>query len=100
MKRSLKKSACNAVISVLIASASLACPQTVNELTSHKVKLESVNYLGKRAVKIIEDGTVANGEAYAIVKDALFHNGAIKVELAGRPTEGAAGAARGFIGIA
>jgi hypothetical protein len=45
------------------------------------VKLESVDYLGKRAVKITEDGQVANGEAYAIVKDAVFHNGEIEVEL-------------------
>jgi len=43
---------------------------------------------------------VANGEAYAVVKDAVFHNGAIEVELAGRPASGAAAAARGFIGIA
>ena len=64
------------------------------------MKLESVDYLGKRAVKITEDGQVANGEAYAIVKDAVFHNGAIEVELAGRPAASAAGGARGFIGIA
>jgi len=64
------------------------------------VKLESVYYLGKRAVKITEDGMVANGEAYAMVKDAAFHNGEIEVELAGRPAEGTASAARGFIGIA
>jgi len=85
---------------VLIASASLACTQTVSQLTPHKVKLESVDYLGKRAVKITEEGTVANGEAYAMVKDAMFHNGEIEVELAGRPAEGAASAARGFVGIA
>jgi hypothetical protein len=36
----------------------------------------------------------------SIVKDAVFHNGAIEVELAGRPAAGAAGDARGFIGIA
>ena len=79
---------------------SLAYAQTVNQLTPHKVKLESVDYLSKKAVKITEDGTVANGEAYAIVNDAQFHNGAIEVELAARPADGAAGAARGFIGIA
>jgi hypothetical protein len=69
-------------------------------LIPHQVKLESVDYLGKRAIKITEDGQVANGEAYAIVKDAVFRNGAIEVELAGRPAAGAAGDARGFIGIA
>jgi hypothetical protein len=100
MKLSLRKPDCTLALLVLVASASLACAQTVGQLTPHKVKLESVDYLGKRAVKITEDGMVANGEAYAMVKDAAFHNGDIEVELAGRPAEGAAGAARGFIGIA
>ena len=72
MKRSLRKSACGTVILVLIASASLASTQTGSQLTPHKVKLKSVDYLGKRAVKITEEGTVANGEAYAMVKDAMF----------------------------
>jgi hypothetical protein len=77
------------------------CAQSVDQLTPHKVKLEMVDYLGKRAVKITEDGQVPNAEAYAIVKDAVFHNGSIEVELAGRPAGGAAAfGARGFIGIA
>ena len=41
-----------------------------------------------------------NGQAYAIVKGAAFHNGEIQVELAGRPAAGAGAAARGFVGIA
>jgi hypothetical protein len=56
--------------------------------------------MGKHAVKIIEEGQVPNGEAYAIVKGASFHNGDIEVELAGRPAGNAPGGARGFIGIA
>ena len=93
-------SACNPVFWILIACASVASSQTVGQLIPHKVKLESVDYLGKRAVKITEDGQVPNGEAYAVVKDTAFHNGAIEVELAGLPAAGAASAARGFIGIA
>src|SRR5438128_994652 len=73
--------------------------QTVERLTPHQVKLESVDYSGKRAVKIVEDGQTPNGEAYAIVTGAVFHNGEIEVELAGRPAGDAAAAARGFIGI-
>jgi hypothetical protein len=88
------------IVGALVASASPASAQTVGQLIPHNVKLESVDYLGKRAVKITEDGEVANGEAYAVVKDAVFHNGAIEVELAGRPAAGAAAAARGFVGIA
>jgi hypothetical protein len=83
-----------------LAMASLMSAQTLDQLTPHQVKLESVDYSGKRAIKIVEDGQVPNGEAYAIVKGAAFHNGEIEVELAGRPAGGAAAAARGFIGIA
>lgn len=91
---------CMPLLLVCFGFASLASAQTAAQLIPHKVKLESVEYLGKRAVKITGDGPVPNGEAYAIVKDAVFHNGAIEVELAGRPAVGADGGARGFIGIA
>jgi hypothetical protein len=57
-------------------------------LIPHNVKVESIDYLGKRAVKITEESQVANGEAYAIVKDTMFHDVAIEVELAGRPAPG------------
>jgi hypothetical protein len=100
MKTTLMMSARNPLFWALVAYAPLASAQTVGQLIPHKVKLESVDYRGKRAVKITEDGEVANGEAYAVVKDAVFHNGAIEVELAGHPAGGAAAAARGFIGIA
>ena len=83
-----------------LVAASAASAQTVDQLVAHNVKLESVEYSGKRAVKITEVGQVANGEAYAVVKDAVFHNGGISVELAGRPAGGAAAGARGFVGIA
>ena len=83
-----------------LAIASLASAQTVDQLTPHKVKVEQVEYKGNHAIKIVEDGDVPNGEAYAIVKGATFHNGEITVELAGQPAGGAAAAARGFIGIA
>src|SRR5437867_8749393 len=100
MKSALIASVCNPMFCTVLAFALPASAQTVGQLISHNVKLESVDYLGKRAIKITEDGQVANGEAYAVVKDAVFHNGEIQVELAGRPAGGAAAAARGFIGIA
>jgi len=100
MKQSLMRSVCNPAFWVQLAVASLASAQTVDQLIPHKVKLESAEYLGKRAVKITEDGQVADGEAYAIMKGSAFHNGAIELELAGRPAAGVGGGARGFIGIA
>lgn len=77
-----------------------AAAQTVDQLVPHNVKLESVEYQGKRGIKVVEDGNVANGEAYAVVKDSNFHDGSIDVEVAGRPASGVAEGARGFIGIA
>ena len=82
-----------------LAIASLASAQTINQLTPHNVKAESVDYKGKRAIKLLETGDVANGEAYAVVKGAAFHNGEIEVEIAGLPAGGAVAAARGFIGV-
>jgi hypothetical protein len=92
--------ACTPVIWVLLACAPSASAQTIGQLIPHQVKLESVTYLGKPAVKITEDGTVANGEAYAVMKDIVFHNGEIEVQLAGRPAAAADSTARGFVGIA
>ena len=89
---------CIAITTFAIATAASA--QTVDQLTPHNVKLEQVEYKGKRAIKIVEDGEVPNGEAYALVKGATFHNGAIEVELAGRPAAGLGESPRGFIGIA
>ena len=83
-----------------LAMAPLMSAQTLDQLTTHQVKLESVDYVGKRAVKVVEDGQVKNGEAYAMVRGATFHNGEIEVEVAGRPAGGAFTTARGFIGVA
>lgn len=77
-----------------------AAGQTVDQLIPHRVKLESVEYRGKRAIRIVEEENVPNGEAYAVLKGTEFHNGTIDVTLAGRPAEGASSGARGFIGIA
>jgi hypothetical protein len=99
MKKAFAMSVCLPVF-WFVGFASPASAQTVEQLTPHKVKLESVDYLGKRAIKIIEDGQADDGEAYAIVKSNVFHNGTIELELAGSPAAGAMGGARGFIGMA
>ena len=92
-----------AIAAALCVDPDAASPldaQTVDQLIAHRVRLESVEYLGKRAVKVTEDGDVPNAQAYAIVKGAAFHNGEIQLELAGRPAAGTVAGARGFIGIA
>jgi hypothetical protein len=102
MNTHLPRLGCLVRFCTIVAIASPASAQTVAQLTPHMVKVEQADYLGKRAIKIVEDGQVPNGEAYAIVKDAVFHNGTIEVELAGRPATraGADAGARGFIGVA
>ncbi len=96
----------NAMPTTLLASwsylaiTSLMFGQSVDQLIPYRVKLDAVDYLGKHAVRLTEDGDVPNGEAYAVVKNSVFHNGSIELELAGRPASNAPGAARGFIGIA
>ena len=85
---------------VALAVPSTTAAQTIDQLTPNKVKLEPVDYRGKRAIRITEDGSVPNGEAYAVVKGADFHNGTIEVELAGQPSAKAGPDARGFIGVA
>ena len=91
---------CLRTLTLAITSVSLLFSQTVDQLTPHRVKVSSVEYRGKRAVQIIEDGPVPDGEAYAVVRGSSFHNGEIEMEVAGRPAPGADGGARGFIGIA
>lgn len=99
MKKSFQLSWCTAGLYFPLAGVPVLPAQTIDRLIPHQVTLESVDYLGKRAVKITEDGQVPNGEAYAIVKGAVFHNGSIEVALAGRPATEASGS-RGFIGVA
>jgi len=88
------------VAAVLCTLPGVAAAQSLDQLTPHKVKITAVDYQGKNAVKIVEDGTVPNGEAYAIVKGPDFHDGTIDVQVAGRPAPGVGEGARGFIGIA
>jgi hypothetical protein len=99
MYSTLQSLAFAGLLTLALITAPEAVAQSVGQLTPHKVKVESVEYSGKRAVRLVEDGEVPNGQAYAEVKGSAFHNGEILVELAGRPAPGVAGGARGFIGI-
>lgn len=99
-KQLLRLLRCGRVLGLSLAVASsLVSAQSVDRLIPHRVKLEAVDYRGKPAVKIVEDGPVPDGEAYATVKGESFHDGEITVELAGLPARDAESGARGFIGI-
>jgi hypothetical protein len=76
------------------------CAQTPEQLEARGVTVASATYQGKSAVRIDALPTASNGQSFAVVKDSRFQNGAIEVELAGKPAANAGPAARGFIGIA
>lgn len=84
-------------------SALLAAPltaQTVDRLEGQNVSIAHTSYKGRSAIQLIAAPDALNATSYAVVKDALFRDGAIEVDLAGQPAAGAGAGARGFIGIA
>jgi hypothetical protein len=83
--------------------ALLAVPlaaQSADRLVGKNVSLTPTNYKGRSAIQVIANPAAANATSYAVVKDVLFRDGTIEVDLAGQPAAGASGDARGFIGIA
>jgi len=84
-------------------SALLAVPlaaQSADRLTGKNVSIAQVTYKGRSAIQVIAAPDTPNASSYAVVKDAMFRDGTIEVEVAGQPAPGAPGGARGFIGIA
>ena len=70
----------------------LLVAQDVSRLELKNVRAEAVRYRGAEAVKL-------EGDGMAVMKGSRFHNGSIELDVAGAPGKGAAGGARGFIGI-
>jgi hypothetical protein len=92
-------------VTVICASLSvrLAAPlaaQSVDRLEGKNVSMVQTTFKGRSAIQLIAMPDAPNATSYAIVKDAVFRDGAIEVDLAGQPAVGAGGGARGFIGIA
>jgi len=88
-----------ASLSVLLAVPLAA--QTVDRLAGTNVSIAQTTFKGRSAIQVIAAADAANASSYAVVKDAVFRDGTIEVDLAGQPAAFAAGtAARGFIGVA
>lgn len=68
-----------------------------DELKPLNVKVESVQYRGRDAVRVTGEG---DGLQIAEVKGSSLLNGTIEVDVAGKPLPGANPGARGFVGIA
>jgi len=83
--------------------ALLAVPlaaQTADRLIAKNASIAQTNYKGRSAIQVIATPGAADATSYAVIKDTLFRDGTIELDLAGQPAAGAPGAARGFIGIA
>jgi hypothetical protein len=74
--------------------------QSVDRLAGQNVKIAQVQFKGRAAVQVIAAPDAPNASSYAVVKDVVFRDGTIEVDLAGQPAAGAGEGARGFIGIA
>ena len=83
--------------------ALLAIPlaaQSTDRLAGKNVSIAQTNYKGRSAIQVIATAGATNATSYAVIKDVLFRDGTIEVDLAGQPAAGAGADARGFIGIA
>lgn len=70
---------------------------SIANLEAQKLDAAVVTYQGKKATRLADrDGS----GGLALLKHPAFKNGAIEVELAGRPAAGSFAAARGFVGVA
>src|SRR5688500_15548126 len=87
-----------ASLSVLLAVPLAA--QSPDRLTAKQVSIAQPTIKGRSATQVNATPDAAKAASYAVVKDAVFRDGTIEVDLAGQPAAGAGGGARGFIGIA
>ena len=94
---------CRFVDLLLLASALLSGQITNEPFTFHNVVGSQVVLKGRHAVRLVaKPGAEAAGDHLAIAGPAgtAFSNGTIEVDIAGEPAPGAAGGARGFVGVA
>jgi len=84
---------------LVLLSVPLAA-QSADRLDGKNVSITQTNFKGRSAIQVIAAPEAQNATSYAVVKDVLFRDGTIEVDLAGQPGAGAGSGARGFIGIA
>lgn len=68
-----------------------------------KVKVEPVTHKSRQALRVTEvasDASAGIEDNLAILTKTAFGDGTIEIDLAGEPGPGAAGQARGFVGVA
>jgi Domain of Unknown Function (DUF1080) len=102
----MRNTALVVVVPVLLAIALVeAAPRTFavengTGIEPLHVVPQTVTYLGKKALRLVETPNAKNGESVALVNDTAFTDGTIEIDAAGKPAEGSDAAARGFVGLA
>lgn len=81
---------------LLLPMAAWAQAVPLANLEIHNLDAAVVTYQGKEAARLVD----REGGGLALVKSSPFRNGAIEVELAGKPSAASFAAARGFVGVA
>jgi hypothetical protein len=82
---------------VLPFAAAWAQPIPIASLETQKLNAAVMTYQGKQATRLSDrdgDGGIA------LLKNSVFKDGTIEVELSGKPSAGSFAGARGFVGIA
>jgi hypothetical protein len=80
--------------------------ESVEGLRVHNVVATAATHKGRRGVRVVVDTTrirtdaQANIETLVFIPEVEFSNGRIEIEVSGAPGAGAAGGARGFVGLA
>ena len=108
MKRQVTRRAVIVLLIVaLVPGLSLAQAQMVPMNSAHglkpiNVKTYPILFKGHQAVRVTDTAPAGTGDKgrLAILRDTEFQSGTIEVDLAGEVGPGAAGSARGFVGIA
>lgn len=74
----------------------------IEGITLHNVAVASVRHDGRDGLLVTEPPGAEDRreDKLAVLPDALFRDGTIEVDVAGRPAAGAQEAARGFVGVA
>ncbi len=97
------------VLLVLLHGFGCAAAQQMNVPLEAPTLLKAINteiaaesYLGRTSLKVSDAarGSVGDHGRMVLLPAVAFRNGEIEVDVAGEPGPGAAGSARGFIGIA
>lgn len=86
-------------VNVQAQTISLDAP---DQLKLVNVKVETVNFKGRKALRVLDAASPGAGDEgrLVVLPNTDFQDGTIEVELAGEPGPGAPEGARGFVGVA